>query len=59
DVFVGPDDDSLGYVATWVDGVRSLCVGLSANKSLVSGQAVHVADLDLGDASTQLGLPTS
>jgi len=54
DVFVGPDDDSLGFVATWVDGVRSLCVGLSANKSLATGQAVKVTDLDLGDAFAAL-----
>ena len=56
DVFVGPEDDSLDFVATWVDGVRSLCVGLSANRSLISGQAVKVADLDLGDAFAALGL---
>ena len=56
DVFVGPSEDSLGYVATWVDGVRSLCVGLSGNRSLATGLPVRVVDLDLGAAFPALGI---
>lgn len=55
DVFAGPAEDSLGKVATWVDGVRSMSVGLAGNKSLATGNAVRVADLELGGALARLG----
>ena len=43
----GTQPDPLGRRANFVDGLRSLAVGLAANDSLRSGQAVRVADLGL------------
>ena len=54
DVFVGGDADPLGRAAGWRDGVRSMAVGLAGNRSLETGQAVHIADLDLGSAASAL-----
>ena len=54
DVFVGVGDDPLGMASTWHDGVRSMAVGLAGNRSLLTGQAVNVADLDLGPAAALL-----
>ena len=48
DVFRGPGDDPLERPSDWVDGVRSVAVGLAGNESLRTGQPVSVADLDLG-----------
>jgi predicted dehydrogenase len=50
DVFVGRDGDPLGHTASWLDGARAVAVGLAGNRSLATGQAVAVADLDLGGA---------
>jgi len=50
DIFVGSATDRLGHAATWVDGVRSLGVGLAGNRSLLTGLPVRIADLDLGEA---------
>ena len=50
DVFVGGGDDPLGHAATWRDGVRSVVVGIAGNRSLTSGQAVRISDLDIGAA---------
>ena len=52
DVFRGVGDDPLHRAATWHDGVRAVVVGLAGNRSLRTGQAVRVADLDLGTAAT-------
>ncbi|UPU89794.1 Gfo/Idh/MocA family oxidoreductase [Demequina sp. TMPB413] len=54
DVFVGGDADPLGRSASWPDGVRSMAVGLAGNRSLETGQAVRIGDLDLGAADTAL-----
>lgn len=54
DVFDGAQPDPLGRTADWSDGVRSMIVGLAGNRSLQSGQAVRIADLDLGVAGTAL-----
>ena len=48
DVFRGVGDDPLGHAASWHDGVRSMVVGLAGNRSLETGAAVRIADLDLG-----------
>jgi predicted dehydrogenase len=48
DVFVGPGDDWLERPSTWVDGVRSVAVGMAGNESLRTGLPVSVADLGLG-----------
>ncbi|PJE95881.1 dehydrogenase [Streptomyces carminius] len=50
----GSPGDPLGRAASWRDGVRSVAVGLAANRSLTTGQAVRVAGLDLGDAASLL-----
>mgnify|MGYP000088032926 CR=1 FL=1 len=54
DVFDGVGEDPLGLASTWHDGVRSMAVGLAGNRSLATGHAVHVADLDLGPAAAVL-----
>jgi predicted dehydrogenase len=55
DVFRGPGDDALGRVAGWPDGVRAVAVGLAGNRSLETGQAVRVAELDLGAGARAVG----
>lgn len=55
DVFRGASNDPLGHSASWADGVRSVVVGLAGNRSLETGQAVRIADLDLGAAAASLG----
>ena len=52
DVFRGGRVDPLGHVVSWRDGVRSVVVGPAGNCSLETGQAVRVADLDLGAAAS-------
>jgi len=61
DVFTGASADAggdkadpLGRAASWLDGVRSVAVGLAGNRSLETGQAVRTSDLALGDASRAL-----
>ncbi|MFC4138700.1 Gfo/Idh/MocA family protein [Microbacterium sp. GCM10011525] len=53
DLFAG-GADPVGRVASWLDGVRSMAVGLAGNRSLATGQAVAVVDLDLGEGATAL-----
>jgi predicted dehydrogenase len=48
DVFRGPGQDWLERPSSWVDGVRSIAVGMAGNESLRTGQPVAIADLDLG-----------
>ncbi|MBA8794136.1 putative dehydrogenase [Friedmanniella endophytica] len=48
DVFRGPGDDWLERPSDWVDGVRSVAVGMAGNVSLRTGRAVTVDELDLG-----------
>lgn len=50
DVFRGVGEDPLGHAATWFDGVRSVAVGLAGNRSLETGRAVSIAELELGPA---------
>ncbi len=54
DVFDGTAPDPLGRRASWLDGVRSVAVGLAGNRSLETGQAVSTADLALGSAGVAL-----
>ncbi|GAA2959246.1 Gfo/Idh/MocA family protein [Microbacterium schleiferi] len=54
DVFEGPGDDPLGHTASWLDGVRSMAVGLAGNSSLQTGAPVHIVDLELGAAKRAL-----
>ncbi|HEY8720647.1 Gfo/Idh/MocA family oxidoreductase [Pengzhenrongella sp.] len=48
DVFRGPGADPLGRPAGYRDGVRAVAVGIAANRSMATGQAINVADLGLG-----------
>jgi predicted dehydrogenase len=48
DVFVGAGEDWLERQSNWVDGVRSIAVGMAGNESLQTGLPVAIADLDLG-----------
>lgn len=55
DIFSGRSTvDPLRRAATWSDGVRSIAVGLAGNRSLETGQAVRVQDLDIGLAIVAL-----
>ena len=47
-MFRGPGDYWLERPSNWVDGVRSIAVGMAGNESLRTGQAVTIADLGLG-----------
>ena len=46
DLRVGPDP--LGRAAGYVDGLRAVAVGISANRSMQTGLPVTVAELELG-----------
>src|SRR5690606_10227031 len=54
DVFYGAGEDPLGFTADWTDGVRSVVVGVAGNRSLETGQAIAITDLDLGPAARAL-----
>jgi predicted dehydrogenase len=45
DIFLGVEEDSLGHAAGYVDGAKSILVGMAANKSMASGLAVNIKDL--------------
>ena len=47
DVFRGATDDPLGRAAGYLDGVRSVIVGISGNVSLVEGRPVDTAEFGL------------
>jgi predicted dehydrogenase len=47
DVFQGPGDDWLERPSNWVDGIRSIAVGMAGNESLRTGLPVKIDDLDL------------
>ena len=44
-VFQGVENDPLGLAADYVDGARSILIGIAANQSIASGQPVEVAPL--------------
>lgn len=54
EVFVGGEPDPLGRAATWKDGVRAVVVGLAGNRSLETGDAVRIGELELGAAARDL-----
>jgi len=47
DVFRRPGDDWLERPSNWVDGIRSIAVGMAGNESLRTGLPVKIDDLDL------------
>lgn len=48
DLFRGPGEDWLERQSTWVDGVRSIAVGMAGNESIRTNLPVWIADLELG-----------
>jgi predicted dehydrogenase len=48
DLFNGPGDDPLGRPSGYLDGLRSVSVGIAGNRSLETSLPVRVEDLDLG-----------
>lgn len=57
DVFLGPGEDYLERPSNWVDGVRSIAVGMAGNESLRTGMPVTVDELDLGVDLTRTAPP--
>jgi hypothetical protein len=55
DIFRGAAADSLGRAAGYIDGVRSVIVGVAGNRSLETGQAVDVAAFGLPLGATSRG----
>lgn len=51
EVFRGPQEDPLGRASGWPEGVRAVAVGLAGNRSLETGGAVSVSELELGSAA--------
>lgn len=48
DLFNGPGEDPLGRPSGYVDGLRSVSVGIAGNQSLATSLPVRIEDLDLG-----------
>ncbi|TLM84391.1 Gfo/Idh/MocA family oxidoreductase [Pseudarthrobacter sp. NamE2] len=48
DLFNGPGEDPLGRPSGYLDGLRSVSVGIAGNQSLESSLPVRIEDLDLG-----------
>ncbi len=48
DLFNGPGEDPLGRPSGYLDGLRSVSVGIAGNRSLESNLPVRIEDLDLG-----------
>lgn len=48
DVFRGPGDDPLKRPASYLDGLRSVAVGIAGNQSMATGAPVRIDDLELG-----------
>ncbi|WP_461164647.1 Gfo/Idh/MocA family protein [Arthrobacter sp. R4-81] len=48
DLFNGPGEDPLGRPSGYLDGLRSVSVGIAGNRSLESTLPVRIEDLDLG-----------
>ena len=59
DVFRGPGDDWLERASDWVDGVRSIAVGMAGNESLRTGLPVKITDLNLGVDLSRSARPVS
>jgi predicted dehydrogenase len=59
DVFRGAGDDWLERASDWVDGVRSIAVGMAGNESLRTGMPVKIADLNLGVDLSRSARPVS
>lgn len=54
DLFNGPGEDPLGRPSGYMDGLRSVSVGIAGNESLATGLPIRIAELGLGaDLSKQ------
>jgi predicted dehydrogenase len=47
DLFRGPVRDDLGRSASYLDGLRSVVIGIAANRSMETGQPVNIDELGL------------
>ncbi|OGV36913.1 MAG: dehydrogenase [Lentisphaerae bacterium GWF2_45_14] len=45
DIFDGVGKDPLGHAAGYIDGAKSILIGISANKSMATGMPVNVKDV--------------
>ena len=45
DLFIGVQDNSLGHAAGYLDGARSILIGISANQSMATGLPVRIKDM--------------
>ena len=59
DLFRGPGADPLGRAAGYLDGVRSVLVGVAGNASLAGGEAVHLDELSLPLSAPRPNQPRS
>jgi predicted dehydrogenase len=59
DVFRGPGDDWLERSSDWLDGIRSIAIGMAGNESLRTGLPVKIADLGLGVDLSHSARPVS
>lgn len=48
DLFNGPGEDPLGRPSGYLDGLRSVAVGIAGNESLITGTAIRIPELGLG-----------
>ncbi|PYI39041.1 dehydrogenase [Arthrobacter psychrolactophilus] len=48
DLFNGPGEDPLGRPSGYLDGLRSVAVGIAGNASLLTGNAIRIPELGLG-----------
>jgi predicted dehydrogenase len=48
DVFRGSEADPLGRRASWIDGVRSVAVGIAGNRALEEDRPILISELGLG-----------
>lgn len=48
DLFNGPGEDPLGRPSGYLDGLRSVAVGIAGNESLATGLPIHIPALGLG-----------
>jgi len=45
DLFAGTDDNSLNHAADYLDGAKSILVGIAANRAIADGMPVQISEL--------------
>ncbi len=58
DLFRGVTDDPLGRAAGYLDGIRSVIVGVSGNRSLTERRAVDCAEFGLPLSEAEVAAAT-